>query len=295
MKDRGQALVLFVLFLLVLLGISALAVDYANWLLIDRHLQNTSDHASLAGASVFRESIGGTNCKQDSDNITCQQAARTLAWTSLNDELDLALSPTALGNLVIRDSPGTGDVVGTRTIWVSVPPPATTPGHQEYRAVGGRLARQEGVVFVRVDEPTRAYFGGAIGIQPGPRTGWATAGILPNDFALEIFCKDRTNPAGPSSSCVSKGVGIEGQGGITLIRGDIGSNQSLQVSANTGQGVVLVDGNVFIANVADSCGASTWNCPPATLGGITDGFGNAKDVFYIPPNPYLPFASPLNP
>jgi hypothetical protein len=295
MKDRGQALVLFALFLLVLLGVSALAVDYANWLLIDRHLQNTSDHASLAGASVFSESIGGTNCKQDAENITCQQAARTLAWTSLNDELDLGLSSTDLGSLVIQDSPGAGNVVGARTIWVSVPPPPTTPQHQEYRAVGGRLANQQGIVFVRIDEPTRAYFAGALGIQPGPRTGWATAGILPNDFALEIFCKDRTNPAGSNSSCVSKGVGIEGQGGITLIRGDIGSNQSLQVSANNGQGVILNDGNVFIANVSDSCGPSTWNCPPATLGGISDGLGNAKDAFYIPPNPYIPFSSPLNP
>ena len=295
MKDRGQALVLFVLFLLVLLGISALAVDYANWLLIDRRLQNVSDHASLAGASVFRGSISGTNCKQDSGNVNCQQAARTLAWTSLNDELGLGLDATALGALVLRDSPNTGDTYGSRNIWVSVPPPRNTGGHQEYRAVGGRLAGQQGIVFVRVDEMTRAYFAGAMGVQPGPRTGWATAGILPNDFALEIFCKDRTNPAGSNSSCVSKGVGIEGQGGITLIRGDIGSNQSLQVSANTGQGVVLRDGNVFIANVSDSCGASTWNCPPATVGGISDGLGNAKDAFYIPPNPYIPFSSPLNP
>jgi hypothetical protein len=295
MKDRGQALVLFVLFLLVLLGVSALAVDYANWLLIDRSLQNTSDHASLAGASVFRETLGTTNCKQAPGDPACKTAARTLAWTSLNDELDLGLSPTDIGNLVIDDSPPEGNVVGTHTIWVSVPPPATSSGHQEYRAVGGRLANQQGIVFVRVDQPTRAYFAGALGIQPGPRTGWATAGILPNDFALEIFCKDRTNPAGSASTCVSKGVGIEGQGGITLIRGDIGSNQSLQVTASTGQGVILQDGNVFIANVADSCGASTWNCPPATLGGISDGLGNAKDAFYIPPNPYIPFSSPLNP
>jgi hypothetical protein len=295
MKDRGQALVLFVLFLLVLLGVSALGVDYANWLLIDRHLQNVSDHASLAGASVFRETVGATNCKQTAGNVTCQEAARTLAWTSLNDELDLGLDATALGNLVVRDSPATGDTYGPHNIWVSVPPPRTTSGHSEYRAVGGRLAGQQGIVFVRVDEVTRAYFAGALGIQPGPRTGWATAGILPNDFALEIFCKDRTNPAGSNSSCTSKGVGIEGQGGITLIRGDIGSNQSLQVSANTGSGVVVRDGNVFIANVSDSCGSSTWNCPPATAGGISDGSGNAKDAFYIPPNPYIPFSSPLNP
>src|SRR5215213_6107507 len=145
MKDRGQALVMFCLFLLVLLGVSALAVDYANWLLIDRHLQNVSDHSSLAGASVFRETIGGTSCKQDANNVVCQQAARIQAWTSLNDELNLGISSTDMGNLVIRDSPPAGDVVGGRTFWVSVPPPRTINGHTEYRAVGGRLAGQEGI------------------------------------------------------------------------------------------------------------------------------------------------------
>lgn len=294
MKNRGQALVLFALFLLVLLGISALAIDYANWLLIDRRLQNVSDHASLAGASVFRQTISGTNCKEDPNNSDCQVAARIQAWTSLEEELQIGLSDTDIGNLALRDSPVAGDPGGTRTVWVSVPPPRNANGHIEYAQVGGRLAGQQGVVFVRVDQPTRSYFAGALGINPGDRTGWATAGILPNDFALEIFCRDGTDPGGSNRVCDAKGVGIEGQGGITLIRGDIGSNESLQVTAQTGQGVVLQDGNTFIANITDVCGPSTWNCPPATTGGITDGLGNAKDAINIPPNPYMRFASPLD-
>jgi putative Flp pilus-assembly TadE/G-like protein len=305
MKTRGQTLVLFALCLTVMLGISALAVDYANWLLIDRRMQNVSDHASLAGASVFRETIGGTSCREDPSFGNCQVAARVQAWTSLNQELVLGLSTPQIGTLALRDSPATGDtadvgggptpVTFSRHIWVSVPPPWNTGGHNEYAKVGGRLAGQQGVVFVRVDQPTRAFFAGIFGIQPGDRTGWATAGVLPNDFALEIFCRDGTNPNGSGSACVSKGIGIEGQGGITLIRGDIGSNQSLQVTAQTGQGVVLRDGNMFLANVSDTCGSSTWNCPPATVGGISDGSGNAKNAFYIPPQPYMQFASPLDP
>jgi len=35
--------VLFALFLLALLGISALAIDYASWLVVDRNLQNVAD------------------------------------------------------------------------------------------------------------------------------------------------------------------------------------------------------------------------------------------------------------
>src|SRR5687768_4741794 len=150
----GQALVLFALFLLVLMGVSALAIDYANWLLIDRRLQNVSDHASLAGASVFRQTIGGTNCKENAGNVTCQVEARIQAWTSLNDELELNLSPVALGALAVRDSPASGDSANARTIWVSVPPPRATTScdppdgvvHCEYAQVGGRLAGQQGIV-----------------------------------------------------------------------------------------------------------------------------------------------------
>ena len=64
-RGAGQVLVLFVLFLLVLLGISALAVDYASWLLTDRNLQNVADHAALAGASEFQ------------DNSTAERLRRT--------------------------------------------------------------------------------------------------------------------------------------------------------------------------------------------------------------------------
>ena len=59
---QGQALVLYALFLLVLLGASALAVDYANWLLIDRRLQNVADHASLAGAAMFDDQFVAGSC-----------------------------------------------------------------------------------------------------------------------------------------------------------------------------------------------------------------------------------------
>ena len=56
-RATGQTLVLFALFLTVLLGVSALAIDYAHWLLTDRTLQNASDHAALAGASVFGQDV----------------------------------------------------------------------------------------------------------------------------------------------------------------------------------------------------------------------------------------------
>jgi hypothetical protein len=304
----GQVLVLFVLFLLVLLGVSALGIDYISWLLTDRTLQNYSDHAALAGASEFDLRQTGANCA--SLPATCTEA-REQAWKSLANDLDLRDAANApLGNAAIvalgaNDSPAGGQpdgIYGGQSItfldriWVSTPP----PGRQEYLSAGGRYQNTYGIVFVRVDRQVRAFFGGAIGINPGPRTGWATAGALPTDFALEVFC--RNNVAPESGVCVnSAGLTIDGQGGIRLVRGDIGSNESLVVTANTGSGVIVEAGNVFVVN--GNCAPSSWNCPqtPANTGGIADNDPNAipnvalgKNAFYIAPIPVPQFESPIN-
>src|SRR4029078_286930 len=80
----GQVLALFALLLLVLLGVSAVAIDYASWLLTDRYLQNVADHAAPAGASAFRDPVTGNSCP----STKCTNA-RIQAWTSLRDELKL--------------------------------------------------------------------------------------------------------------------------------------------------------------------------------------------------------------
>jgi hypothetical protein len=298
----GQVLVLFVLFLLVLLGVSALGIDYATWLLTDRNLQNVSDHASLAGASEFDQrqtqgSCGATPAK-------CL-TARAQAWKSLSNDLKLNLSNNSIAALAANDSPAGGqasgnyggdDVTFTDKIWVTTPP----PNYAAYLDAGGRYTLNYGVVFVRVDRTVRSFLGGAIGIQPQPRTGWATAGALPTDFALQVFC--RNNVAPENGVCVnSAGLTIDGQGGIRLLRGDIGSNESLTVSSNVGRGVIVESGNMFLVN--RTCAPSTWNCPqiPATTGGISDddpianpATANNKNAFYIAPLPVPHYESPLD-
>jgi hypothetical protein len=303
-ESRGQALVLFALFLLVLLGASALAIDYANWLLIDRRLQNVADHAALAGASVFDQSSLQTDCGA---NPTLCGNARAQAWASLSQDLSLGLDDsTTIACLAAQDTPGgpsvwdggwkkagdagcTGPDFGGHTIWVSTPPPANA----SYTGVGGRYALNHAVVFVRVDEPTNSYLGRALGVGARDRIGWATAGPLPSDFALQIFC--RNNIAPQSGACGGSGATalvIDGQGGIRLIRGDIGSNESLKVTATNGGGVVVRSGHVFLVN--GSCSNALWRCPngPPSLGGISDGF-NGQNPFYMPPQPIPHYQSPL--
>ena len=51
--QRGQAMILAVLFLSVLLGIAAAVLDVGAWYRADRQLQATADASALAGAHAL--------------------------------------------------------------------------------------------------------------------------------------------------------------------------------------------------------------------------------------------------
>jgi hypothetical protein len=307
--DAGQVLVLFVLFLLVLLGVSALAIDYANWLLIDRRIQNVADHVALAGASAFAE--------RDPDEVfNCGSGkcddAREQAWAAFSQELDLTLTGPQISCLASMDTPEAG-WTGTvnadvncapavdfgHTLWVSTPP----PGNGSYVNLGGSHPRHYGIVFARMDEATRSFLGGVFGITPDDRIGWATAGTAPMAFALQIFCRDNIAPE--NGVCEnSEGLAVDGQGGVRLVRGDIGGNQGLKVSANTGSGVIVQNGQVFLVDNLP-CGPSNYNCGtyPANTGGIanadprTDSAPNwatGQTALHIPPQEVPRYESPLD-
>ncbi len=304
-RDLGQSLVLFAIFLTVLLGVSALGIDYATWLLTDRKLQNIVDSSAVAGASVFGDRIAQASCASGPGQAKCD-AARVQAWTSLDDQLALGIS-SDIACLAASDSPSAGEIDASRCgsgttfkgyrLWVSTPPPAS--GEYTGGGVGGRYPLTYGIVFVRADLAVQSFFGRVFNANPIPRIGWATAGSLPTDFALQLFC--RNNIAPESGVCVnSSALTIDGQGGIRLLKGDIGSNESLTVTANTGSGVILESGNMFLVN--RDCGPSTWNCAriPANTGGIADDDPNAvpntangKSAFYIAPLPVPQFQNPV--
>jgi hypothetical protein len=304
-RSLGQSLVLFAIFLTVLLGVSALGVDYATWLLTDRRLQNISDSAAVAGASVFGERIAQASCTSGAGAAKCD-GARVQAWTSLNQQLGLGIAGQ-IACLADQDSPASGETDASRCgsatsfqgyrLWVSTPPPAS--GEYTGPGIGGRYPNNFGIIFVRADLAVQSFFGRVFSVNPLPRIGWATAGSLPTDFALQVFC--RNNVAPESGVCVnSAGLTIDGQGGVRLIKGDIGSNESLTVTANTGSGVILESGNMFLVN--RDCGPSTWNCGqiPATTGGIADddprdipNTANGKSAFYMAPLPVPRFQNPV--
>jgi len=60
-SDRGQATVLTLVFLVVLLGMAALVLDIGSWYRADRATQNTADAAALAGAQALPQDPGNAN------------------------------------------------------------------------------------------------------------------------------------------------------------------------------------------------------------------------------------------
>jgi Flp pilus assembly protein TadG len=57
-SDRGQATVMTLVFLVVLLGMGALVLDLGSWFRADRATQSTADAAALAGAQALPEDPG---------------------------------------------------------------------------------------------------------------------------------------------------------------------------------------------------------------------------------------------
>jgi secretion/DNA translocation related TadE-like protein len=57
-NERGQATVLTLIFLVVLLGMAALVLDIGSWYRADRHTQSTADSAALAGAQSLPDDTG---------------------------------------------------------------------------------------------------------------------------------------------------------------------------------------------------------------------------------------------
>jgi hypothetical protein len=79
-EQHGQTIVMTVVFLTVLLGMSASVLDVGSWYRADRHAQATADAAALAGAQGLRTSQGAA-------------AARALEYAGKNGG---GLAPTAI-------------------------------------------------------------------------------------------------------------------------------------------------------------------------------------------------------
>jgi Flp pilus assembly protein TadG len=250
-------LVLFAFVLVVLLGASALAVDYGSSLLTRRSLQNDVDAASLAG--VVQLGVTGA-CGNSAARAVC---ARQDAWQSLKTRMNLTTAnPTTLAATnTAQASPYTE--AGYK-IWVDTPPSAAGTAYPS----NGQYATSANVVFVRVDVQRRWSFGSIFGLGAATIGSWATAGdIRPVQPAVAGLCGidpvDNSDCTGGQKTSVKLNTNT----GVKIINGDFASNQSLFVTSGTG---LILDGGLPYTVGAGGCSSSSWSCPPSTNGGITD-------------------------
>jgi Flp pilus assembly protein TadG len=254
---QGQILVLFAFVLVALLGASALAVDYASWLLGRRTLQNVTDAAALAGS---RQLATAGACGALAAREAC---ARQDAWRSIIASLGLTTA-NALTLAASNTGQGTPYTEAGYSIWVDTPPNAAGTDYPSTGTYGSSTT----ALYARV-EVTKPSFFSSIDGQHGTKVGaWATAGSLRAvSPAVAGLCGidpvDNSDCTGGQKTAVK----INTNNGIKIVNGDFTSNKGLFITS--GPGLVLSGGLPYIVG-AGNCSPHTWSCPPSANGGITD-------------------------
>ncbi|HZM72768.1 MAG TPA: pilus assembly protein TadG-related protein [Candidatus Polarisedimenticolia bacterium] len=259
--SKGQVLALFALFLIVLIGATAVTVDYGTWLKVRRDYQNFADAAALAGGGFLSRPI--TSNPSDPKRVL----ARRAAWDSLNAQLGLGLNNGQLNTLQASNtSAGTPETFGGYRLWVSTPPiGASTKYPGVFAGSGDRY------VFVWVERDNPSFFNHVFGLGDKTVQAWATAGAFASQFAIVTLRKN--GEAGPAAA-----TDIDVAGSNTVLRvvnGDVGGNWGMKLNSST---------NLYLTGGADaylidyiSCGNSCWSPDQ-----VTDGAGNFKDVQQLP-------------
>jgi putative Flp pilus-assembly TadE/G-like protein len=256
-RQGGQTLVLFAFFLVVLLGASALTVDYGTWLLAKRGYQNVTDAAALAGV-IHLTRPRADLCTGTKTKATC---AREAAWTSVKQQLGLSAldAVTQSASNTSASSPYTES--GYR-IWVDAPPTAAGAKYAGTRTSDGNL-------LVRVERDNPSYFARVLGQGDQTVSAWSTAGLFPNRWAIIGLCAKSTK----TTDCPqAQDVTIAGTNtAVRVVDGDFGSNWGLAVTSASSPGIVLPGDSLGYMVDYDQCGTSTFLCPPSATGGFQDG------------------------
>jgi len=238
-REHGQILVLFAFVLVTLLLVSALAVDYGGWLLARRSYQNIADEAALAG-SYQLTSPTGADCAQGV-GVSKQQCARQSAWQSIKDHLtNNGADPTAFpfdpATLALTSAASLGVTTGGYTFWVASPP---SDAGSAYTG----LASSNKTVYVRVERVLQAGLSRIV--QSSTTVGaWATAGRIPENFAILTLCQ---------TGCLAGGANVQVAGtgsNLILESGDLGSNSYGKTSGNNAS-IAMCEGSA----TASQCSA----------------------------------------
>jgi Flp pilus assembly protein TadG len=123
--QRGQAAVLTVIFLTVLLGMAALVLDVGSWYRADRDTQSTADAAALAGAQALPDDTGQASSLASAYSSKNGGGLASVNFSSQygpNDTIKVTVKKSADGvftKLFGIDSVGVGSKATARTALIA--------------------------------------------------------------------------------------------------------------------------------------------------------------------------------
>ncbi len=263
-KD-GQILVLFAIFLVVLIGFAAIAVDLGSYLKVRRDYQNAADAAALAGSPFL---VGSTPDRQ---------TARHAAWDSLMSQLNITIPGSPWTTDTAAATPVT-DTSGTFSMWVSTP-----PINAGTKYPGSSTGSSDKSIFVYVQAQSPSYFSRVFGLNGSLVSAWATAGNFPSTFAvITLRQPTQAGPAQPDINLAGNNVTL------TVINGDVGGNYNMKLNSNNNL-VLPNDSEAYLHDYV-SCGSSCWGNLQINNGGIPAPFAlkTAKQLPGPIPDPNYP-------
>lgn len=277
---RGQVLVIFALFLLVLFGAAALTIDYGTWLKARRDYQNVADPAALAGSVFLTRPTSATE----------RTLARRAAWEEVNRQLGLGLNGGVLNGLDDTSTGVAGQVVGSYTIWVASPPSQAGTAYP-----GAQTSSSSRTVFVRVERDSPAFLSRTLGIGDRRISAWATAGVFPNRFAV-ITLREQGQAPNISDNITLAGT----NSGLEVVNGDVGGNWNMKLNSSSQlwlRGASDNDAEAYLIDYV-SCGNSCWSIGQINSGPNGSPPNVTKTPLQLPgviPDPNYPLPAALTP
>ena len=250
---RGQVLAVFAIFLVVLLGFTALAVDYGSFLLARRDYQNVADAGAIAGTSYLTRPLNGS--KQDN--------ARSAAWESVKTKLGLSGTPTTAE---LKNGYSSGDW----SVWVSTPASDAGTNYLGDSTISGNAS-----VYVRVERANPSFLGRMFGMNGRTIRAWATAGNQPSRWAVIALC-----PRGGACPPSTQSLSLSGSNTVLkVVDGDLGGNWGLKINSNAADRLQLPgDSQAYLDDV--TCGPSQFLCYPSP--NVSDGSGTGRRGHVLP-------------
>lgn len=288
-RPKGQMLVIFALFMsLVFIGVAALAIDFGTWLLTQRTLQNAADGAALAGAAEYAPGVG-LNASQTRAAI----AAVDYVDANLNLGMSASDKTIAAGTANSVNGycyPNNACATAAYQFWVYTPTPSTSASATTGLPGGPRTiylspqkyASRSKLVFVRVDRARSSFFAQYLGNGGPVIATQAVAGPRRNQYAVEALKPQFSN----SDNRI--GVTLNGAS-VTIPRGDVGSNYSIDWASNnscvyfTGGGEQEID----LMNVGAQQGVNNQCFTGGTLQPLDDLIQDPRYTFPLPGSPAM--------